>query len=84
MVFWLTVACSLWTGSTVDVSATVIAFQGSGLLLEHPGVEGWRPAGRDEVVTDPNLARRLSPGDEITARLLVRDGEVRLIGATER
>ena len=84
MVFWLSIACTLWTGTTVDVPATVVRLQGSGVLLEHPGVEGWKPAGQDEVETDPNLARRLEAGDEITARLLVRDGEVRLIGASER
>ncbi len=84
MLFAVLMACTLSTGDTIDVPATVVAYQGAGVLLEHPAVEGWREAGTHEVAADPNLSRQVAPGDRITARLLLRDDEARLIGVSPR
>lgn len=75
-------ACSIFAGDTVTVHAVVVEVGQSSVQLDHSGAaEGLEP-GLGTFVADPNLARRLTPGDRVTANLLLAHGEdqARVIG----
>ncbi|MCB9794977.1 MAG: SCO family protein [Alphaproteobacteria bacterium] len=74
-------ACSIFAGDTVTVHAVVVEVGQTSVQLDHSGAGALEP-GVAAFVADPNLARRLSPGDRVTANLLLAHGEdqARIIG----
>jgi hypothetical protein len=62
--------CNLTTGASVSVEVIIVEINGSTIRLEHESVPEL-PASIEEFIIDPNLARRVSIGDRVSANIIV-------------
>ncbi|MED5372708.1 MAG: SCO family protein [Myxococcota bacterium] len=80
MLMSLLMACNFYGGDVHATQGTVLEAGGTAVVLEHQGVEGVMEPGRDSFIVDPNLARKVQPGDVVNANLMNTEQGMRAIG----
>lgn len=75
---WL--ACSIPAGDPHPVDGRVLAVDGASVTIEHGGIPDVIEAGSTPFTSEPNLSKRVKPGDVVQAFLMVTDDDIRVIG----
>lgn len=75
-------ACNLSSGEAVNIEATVVEVGGGSITLDHGGTEGL-PSTLRTFPIDPNLARRVERGSEVTANVIIGENP-QVIGVEPR
>jgi protein SCO1/2 len=73
-------ACSIPAGDTYPLTGTVLEVEFDTIVVDHDDIDGFMKGMAMSFGAEPSLTRRVQPGDEIRAQLLVQGGTYLLTG----
>jgi len=62
--------CNLTSGTSINIDATIVDINGSTIILEHDSAPELS-ASTQEFSIDPNLARRVTVGEKVSANIII-------------
>lgn len=80
MVALALLACTIPVADHYPLDGTVVDVGGSTVVIQHDGLEGVLDAGDTSFISEPNLSRQVSAGDEVDFFFLTTDDGPRVIG----